>query len=1624
MKQKTTPFLIAIMTLISSNLRAQVYDSYNTTNNAYGTITTLTSTDVTVTSLGYSIGDYNSRAAIISNGIFFFFASTASTGDELWVSDGTPSGTMMLKDIEPGASSSTPHNMVEVNGKVYFAATTSSTGTELWVSDGTAAGTNMVIDLFVGYEGSDPNTITPFKDGFLFAAVDLESSNYDGDGLSRQQVWFSDGTIEGTNRLSGNNRYGVVPKTSGDAQKLSYFQVIGELAIFGGTSERPSGSGVLGEEIWVTDGTPEPWGTKMLVDINPPTDYSNIEWVFAANDEQVIFRAKTPGEWDGQPDILHLNNEYWVTDGTHKGTYLLEDLNDLPGYEENTTGNTGAAVPFQFDGNIYFRANSGLHTELHKITTLAGGVGGIELVKDIAPINQAGSELSSFVDDFIAFDEKLFFKAGFVSDLGDFPRSGSELGMYDPVAEEVYLVADIFPGATTNSFPRNKTIVNGRMYFTANTGNSNANFDIWALDIKDDQDPPVPELDNLSLLDDYIVYKVFDDIDGLNNILQTDLLNLNENLIFKTIEGTLAVFDDGLTKVTEPYSDPKSTGLPVEIGSNDYLDAPPVVNLMYPVPGSTFFEGEDILLSVSATDPEGVGISKVEYYEGDFFNTWNLLGTATSGDFSYLWKGASYSEEPITITALAFDANDSAFSMPSRILITPYEAPEIGQNLTEVNGKLVWQYYDELVTYDLDNRRYDESSGLNSISHLETYGDFAIASANETSGVGHGLMWTDGKTYEMLADWPSSSGRPFYHGGVFYQPVQADAQGAITGSGSEGFTKLWVYKDGVGSQLTDITDDGKDLADDNFYTVAPYGDSEILFAASDDGGVTFNLYRTDGSTTTLITENHDIENLPFAAVSSTKVLFFASNITDNVGVELYQYDGISVSLVSDLLTGSTGSSPYSEGVVVDGYTYFSALSNNHSDMSLYRSNGTVTEEVYEFDGSGTRGGLGIQGFAVLGDNKVFFQANDIDEGNEAEPWISDGTAVGTFQLMDINTSAASMSSAHINNTKTIDGGVVFSATNGTEIGVYYTDGTVLGTSLISNLSLHENVKIGDDERGLVAIGSRAFFTDDNDELFEITIPVTGTTTLVGSTWSDLEPSPVKNAIVIDILTIGSSSIMEMQNLEVTSNSSITVEDGSTLVVKGDIFNDGTITIESGASLITYDEEYLIGTDIIFERNTSYDDGRYSFVGIPVEADTKINGSTLGSNFVFKYNETTAYDLDEGLSRWEDASTDQLLVGKGYTQTSPMALFFRGKPNTGSVVVEELSHTEIHASGTTTDVTNRGWNLVSNPYPAALDVVTFLTDNSLIDGSIYIWDDNGSNETRGSNSDYITANTIASIAGRAGTFDGYIGSMQAFFVRVTNASTDASISFDETHRVLANNLDDSFFRIREEGERTMIKLAMKGDFYNEIALGFREDATEGFDRLYDAAKLIGNENIAFYSMMNDEKYAIQGLPTLTYEQTVSLGYDLAKDGVYTFELAEAKSIPKTLEVILIDKENGTEYNLTENKSATISLTAGSNVNSFELVLRQSTVLELEDSNLSEHLNAYFSDDQTLNLDLDVLGYESAAIKIFDLMGRQVFNVNKASFDNNHWEGQVSLKSQKVYILQVTNGTSVISKKFIK
>jgi ELWxxDGT repeat protein len=68
----------------------------------------------------------------VVGGTLYFSATTAAAGVELWKTDGSGAGTVIVEDLNPGTPNGSPAQIVDFGGRVYLVATTTRTGTEIW----------------------------------------------------------------------------------------------------------------------------------------------------------------------------------------------------------------------------------------------------------------------------------------------------------------------------------------------------------------------------------------------------------------------------------------------------------------------------------------------------------------------------------------------------------------------------------------------------------------------------------------------------------------------------------------------------------------------------------------------------------------------------------------------------------------------------------------------------------------------------------------------------------------------------------------------------------------------------------------------------------------------------------------------------------------------------------------------------------------------------------------------------------------------------------------------------------------------------------------------------------------------------------------------------------------------------------------------------------------------------------------------------------------------------------------------------------------------------------------------------------------------------------------------------
>lgn len=139
----------------------------------------------------------------------YFFADDGEHVYELWRTDGTDTGTILVKDVFPGIIGSLQNiaqnkNMVASDNKVWFSAINDVvTGFELFVSDGTDTGTRLVKDLHPTPYLNSSCFIAGASDQFALVFFRNDTGNW---------LCATDGTEKGTVIVSDSN-FVTLPNT-------------------------------------------------------------------------------------------------------------------------------------------------------------------------------------------------------------------------------------------------------------------------------------------------------------------------------------------------------------------------------------------------------------------------------------------------------------------------------------------------------------------------------------------------------------------------------------------------------------------------------------------------------------------------------------------------------------------------------------------------------------------------------------------------------------------------------------------------------------------------------------------------------------------------------------------------------------------------------------------------------------------------------------------------------------------------------------------------------------------------------------------------------------------------------------------------------------------------------------------------------------------------------------------------------------------------------------------------------------------------------------------------------------------------------------------------------------------
>jgi ELWxxDGT repeat protein len=239
-----------------------------------------------------------------AHGQLFFALFPEDADGALWVSDGTASGTRRVRD-----SGSGPLDLVVAGGDLYYSASDPQHGRELWTSDGTRKGTRLVADLTPGPADSSIHLLSESEDRLYFTLDDPAST-----GLLLYKVRVDGSCHHRPVRVAAiPDFFSGDPDVSPPFASLStgtggqLFFVV-EYGLFAGLP--------FEAQLWVSNGTGS--GTKLLSRSLLGADIP-IAPLTPVGDGRIVFSARDPDH----------GLEPWVSDGTPGGTRLLQDL--VPG---------------------------------------------------------------------------------------------------------------------------------------------------------------------------------------------------------------------------------------------------------------------------------------------------------------------------------------------------------------------------------------------------------------------------------------------------------------------------------------------------------------------------------------------------------------------------------------------------------------------------------------------------------------------------------------------------------------------------------------------------------------------------------------------------------------------------------------------------------------------------------------------------------------------------------------------------------------------------------------------------------------------------------------------------------------------------------------------------------------------------------------------------------------------------------------------------------------------------------------------------------------------------------------------------------------------------------------------
>lgn len=487
-----------------------------------------------------------------------------------------------------------------------------------------------------------------------------------------------------------------------------------------------------------------------------------------------------------------------------------------------------------------------------------------------------------------------------------------------------------------------------------------------------------------------------------------------------------------------------------------------------------------------------------------------------------------------------------------------------------------------------------------------------------------------------------------------------------------------------------------------------------------------------------------------------------------------------------------------------------------------------------------------------------------------------------------------------------------------------------------------------------------------------------------ATWNGTAWNVTPDATISTILNGNYSGVgFTCLNLTVNAGKQLSVTSGTltvngNLTLKSDAANGTATFIDNGGTLSvgankTFVEQYLTT-------------GRNWYISSPVSAATSNVFAASATNPIYYYVETSPNTW----SQITNTSTN-LDTKKGYIaniNSDRVVTFNGGSLNTGNQTIFGL--TSAGASFT-------GFNLVGNPYPSYLNWSTTLKNNV----STSVWYRSKSTGT------YLFQTYNAAGAG-IGTNGGtnLIPSMQAFWVKVTSGTGSIDLTNDDrTH--LDQSISTNRLKAPKTDNRTIVRLQVSNGINSDETVIYTDtQASNDLDQ-FDSNKMFNNNPAVpeIYSLIQNEKLAINGYNTISENQEVNIGFKTTSANTFTINASEIKNLSPDTKLVLVDKLQGnTEFDLTNGESYSFESGIVTDNNRFNLIYK-TTKTTTGIANSEKAMVMY----KNMQNEIIIRSEEGIIYTVFNALGQKIKNGTTLQKQTTI----TGLKTGQMYIVKVGN-----------